>query len=103
MKNPITIYNQNQKLSNNRETDAFHYVEVLAEPEYEGQVSHPVKQTYIERTKETHHHHYYENPDKPEPKKAASKVSDGEVFSFLLVIAFVIFLAGFLLAAVVGR
>lgn len=103
MKNPITIYNQNQKLANNREADTFQYVEVLVEPEYERQVGHPVKQTYIERTKETHHHHYYENPEKPEPKKDASAVSDGEVFSFMLVIAFVIFLAGFLLAELVSR
>lgn len=102
MKNhPITLYQDNQKLAETqtRRSSRAEPIEVYVE-EVRPIAPSPaqVRETYIEKVRETHHHHYYgkDKDKKPEP------ISNEDFIAFLLIPLGLVFLFGLLIGGVLG-
>lgn len=97
--NPITIYQKNQRMARTSrgETCYSEPIEIVGEY-YEDSPSN-VRETYIERVKETHHHHYY---DHKKSKKSPEPISNEDFIAFLLVPLGVVFLFGLLIGGLIG-
>lgn len=102
MKNhPIEVYQDNQKLSRtgNSRTVYSDPVEVIVGEFYNKPSASKVRETYIEKVRETHHHHYY----KPEKEKRSPEpISNADFVTFLLLPLGVVFLCGLLIGGLLG-
>lgn len=105
-KNQIQVYKDAQALATPRErvTVIDEPYEIIIGETYQPKASHNVsgvRETYIERTTETHHHHYY-GKEKPDGD-ANNGVSDAELYFFILMPSAILFMLGVLFGGLLGR
>ena len=102
MKNhPIEVYQDNQNLSRTRNDRTVYSepVEVIVGEIYNGSSEPKVRETYIEKVRETHHHHYYK-PEKEE--RSPEPISNEDFIAFLLLPLGAVFLFGLLIGGLLG-
>ena len=101
--NPITVYQKNQTMAQTDEQRTCYSepVELIVGEYYEPKSPSPsnVRETYIERVRETHHHHYY---DQKKAEKKPEPLSNEDFMAFVLIPLGVVFLFGLLIGGLFG-